>query len=490
MDWMRRLAKHYERARERYPGERLIVLFDIDGTILDMRYAVRYALRGYDAAHGTRYFSDLTVNDVTVHEDRVEGLLDRPWIPEDRRAEIMAWSRERRWSEAAMMESHRPFHGVMAVIRWFQIQENTYVGLNTGRPDTLREATLRSLNQLGAWHKVTFSGDLLFMNRRGWHTAIEEAKSAAIEACRAKGFRVVAFVDNEPKNLDAVARVDPGREILLLHADTIFESGPALPHGAERGRAYDITELVQEQALPRHIELVWHGVNDARNLRQFMASNVRWAELDLRLNEAKDDIVLRHDPIDPEADAAEPAPFAEVMDEVMARGRSAKLDLKENGPLLERLPAALARWGPDESRLWINGEIGVVGERGFRKLRAAYPGAILQCSIDFVAPLVGTMADRAKEILDEIAGWGVNRFSIGWRTLRREQVLGEIQAWGFEVNIYDAPDLESFLEAVMLLPTSVTADFNFPKWRYFGQGSGENGGGYEYLLRPAAPAGV
>ncbi len=54
----------------------------------------------------------------------------------------------------------------------------------------------------------------------------------------------------------------------------------------------------------------------------------------------------------------------------------------------------------------------------------------------------------------------------------------------------DTPDLESFLEAVMLLPTSVTADFNFPKWRYFGQGSGENGGGYEYLLRPAAPSGV
>ncbi len=39
MDWMRRLAKHYERVRERYPGERLIVLFDIDGTILDMRSA-------------------------------------------------------------------------------------------------------------------------------------------------------------------------------------------------------------------------------------------------------------------------------------------------------------------------------------------------------------------------------------------------------------------------------------------------------------------
>ena len=78
MDWMRRLAKHYERARERYPGKRLIVLFDIDGTILDMRYAVRYALRGYDAAHGTRYFSDLTVNDAPDLESFLEAVMLLP----------------------------------------------------------------------------------------------------------------------------------------------------------------------------------------------------------------------------------------------------------------------------------------------------------------------------------------------------------------------------------------------------------------------------
>ena len=81
MDWMRRLAKHYERARERYPGERLIVLFDIDGTILDMRYAVRYALRGYDAAHGTRYFSDLTVKTSPSTKTASRGCSTDPGSP-------------------------------------------------------------------------------------------------------------------------------------------------------------------------------------------------------------------------------------------------------------------------------------------------------------------------------------------------------------------------------------------------------------------------
>ena len=38
--------------------------------------------------------------------------------------------------------------------------------------------------------------------------------------------------------------------------------------------------------------------------------------------------------------------------------------------------------------------------------------------------------------------------------------------WGFDINIYNVPDLESFLKAVLQQPRSVTSDFNFPKWHY------------------------
>ena len=37
-DWMEELASHYESARDKYPQDRLMVLFDIDGTILDTRH--------------------------------------------------------------------------------------------------------------------------------------------------------------------------------------------------------------------------------------------------------------------------------------------------------------------------------------------------------------------------------------------------------------------------------------------------------------------
>jgi hypothetical protein len=41
------------------------------------------------------------------------------------------------------------------------------------------------------------------------------------------------------------------------------------------------------------------------------------------------------------------------------------------------------------------------------------------------------------------------------------------------VNLYGVPDLEAFLDASLMLPASVTADFNFPEWRYDGKGSGQ-----------------
>ena len=59
----------------------------------------------------------------------------------------------------------------------------------------------------------------------------------------------------------------------------------------------------------------------------------------------------------------------------------------------------------------------------------------------------------------------------------------QMDQWGFEVIIYNVPDLEAFLQAVLLLPRSITSDFNFPKWHYYGRGSGKNLRRYEYEIR-------
>ena len=51
--------------------------------------------------------------------------------------------------------------------------------------------------------------------------------------------------------------------------------------------------------------------------------------------------------------------------------------------------------------------------------------------------------------------------------------VGQLEEWGHEVNIYAVPHHESFLQAVLQLPRSLTADFTFPEWNYCGRGSGE-----------------
>jgi len=51
------------------------------------------------------------------------------------------------------------------------------------------------------------------------------------------------------------------------------------------------------------------------------------------------------------------------------------------------------------------------------------------------------------------------------------------------------PDHESFLEAVLLMPCSLTADFNFPQWDYYGRGSGERRRYHRYPKRQSTAAG-
>ena len=38
-------------------------------------------------------------------------------------------------------------------------------------------------------------------------------------------------------------------------------------------------------------------------------------------------------------------------------------------------------------------------------------------------------------------------------------MIEKLDAWGFEINIHGAPDLEAFLQAALLLPRSISARF-------------------------------
>ena len=80
----------------------------------------------------------------------------------------------------------------------------------------------------------------------------------------------------------------------------------------------------------------------------------------------------------------------------------------------------------------------------------------------------------------------MNRFSVAWDTPELARVIATLTEWSFETNIYNVRDLDSFLHAVLLGPCSVTSDFNFPRWHYYGRGSGQDGEYYEYSIEEPA----
>ena len=485
--WMKALSAKYQQACDEFPDKHQMILFDIDGSIIDMRHMVLTVLQAYDHEHGTSYFEGIGLSQITVHENQVDELLERLKVPKKARKGILEWYRERRWTPDAVREMHRPFEGVLDVIRWFQIQPNTSVGLVTGRPDTLREDTLRSLNQLGKPYRISFKDELLYMNPGLWEEEVPDVKVAGLKYFADSGYHIFAFVDNEPANLKALARAELGQQILLLHANTIFETiRTRVPRGTVRGKEYRLSELVpDEKILPSHVQLVWHGVNDAANLRQYLASDVHWVEVDVRLEPGDYNVILRHDsftetPLDPDEDLLT---LPEVLDKVEAASRAIKLDLKAGGSLLDRVLELVAEVKLTDQNLWFNANIETLKEQGFRRVADAHSKSILQCQIDFLVPLILATPDKAHETLQMLSDWGINRFSIDWGLEELRPIFDQMDLWGYEVNIYNVPDLESFLQAVYLLPRSVTSDFNFPQWHYYGRGAGKKGNHFDYEVR-------
>src|SRR6266545_7416614 len=110
-DWMRALASHYAAVRDRYPLDELAVVFDIDGTILDLRHLMVHVLLAYDRERGTDLFHGLVAEAVTAPENQVEALLVRLGVREEDRDDVAAFYRLHLWDEDGVVAASAPFRG-------------------------------------------------------------------------------------------------------------------------------------------------------------------------------------------------------------------------------------------------------------------------------------------------------------------------------------------------------------------------------------------
>jgi phosphoglycolate phosphatase-like HAD superfamily hydrolase len=450
--WMHRLVDHYRATLAAHPHDTLAVVFDIDGTIVDTRHLIRHTLLAYDRSHGTDLFRTLDVDEIDVHEIEIDALLARLDIMPSVHASIRAFYFERLWRHDSMIAAHLPYRGVMEVIRWFQLQDRTVVALNTGRSEAMRHSTLLALNELGREYRVNFADDLLLMNDRG--DAVVRSKVLALDALRARGLRIVAVVDNEPENLEAMAHADPTRDVLFLHASTIFLSARRPVPRSVTGERYDLQPFARHEELAGHVQLVWAGVVDRPELDRFLDAAVGTLS-----------VPVRADPYGrPEIGRADEPPHRrsalrldDVVDAVGAAGRVVRFELQAGGPLLEHVLSRVAEWELPQPSVWISGAFHDLGEHGLRLTRDCLPQATISCAADFLAPLVFGALEHAIDVLDVLRDWGVDRLSIQWEQPRVRDLIGELERWGREVDVGGIADAEALLQAALLLPRSVTA---------------------------------
>jgi len=231
-DWIRVLLNHHEQSLRRFPEQRLLVLFDVDDTFLDMRLALASVLRAYDVAHGSAHFGALDPATLDPFGRGIEDILARCRVPADEQPRVLAWHQHERRCEEMIRLAHAPYRGLLELAGWLHDQPRTAVGINSARPEFLRQDTLRCLNRLAMGSGLSFVDELAWFTPHGWRDDVCTSKLAAIAQAQRRGARVIALIDSNPALLGCLAAADHGDDMLLLHSADLLHAAATTPRPA------------------------------------------------------------------------------------------------------------------------------------------------------------------------------------------------------------------------------------------------------------------
>lgn len=468
-NWMKSLADYYETVRNEIKNLRdynkLLVLFDIDGTILDHRKTIFHLLKEYDRVKSTNIFEDLRPEDIYVSQDHLHRLLDQYELSPDRVDEIVSFYEDNRWSEEVILESHQPYQGVMDVIRWFQLQPHAQVGLNTARPEELREKTLKSLNLLGEEYKVSFKDDLLHMNSNGWTDPVE-TKIEGIRYFEDQGYRIVAMLDNEPANLSALSEADFSHDFLLLHAATCFDTDEELlPERSLSGEDYGITGLIQSQADPDRVQFIWDNIDTPEMLDLFLNSTVNWGKFPVRRDPDSGEYILRSEDFNERPRRKDnPLGLEDALDRVSDYEKSIQFEMNVGPEDLKALRDTIEEYSLSGDSIGFRFSAEKLHSKEVDFFLSSYPKADVELPVDFLKELLLSEAEKSRIMLEMFQEkWSVNRFSLTWQTYGKSRIVRQLKDWDLPVNLTNIPGLAEFLGAERLLPDSVTLTPTFTK---------------------------
>lgn len=456
---MRSLARHLA-APQRGSGTPRLVLFDIDGTILDMRALAAHRLAAFDRARGSAWFAGLSAGEASTDGAPLAALCARRAVPSAVVEDLRAFLRAHAIESDSALAGHRPFRGVLDVIRWLTLQPGIEVGLNSSRLESRRTETLEALNALGREYRVTFSTERLAM-RADERTDPYVAKVAGMQTFRDAGFEIAAVIDDDPLAIEAMRNACRDEPVLFLLASQLLNTRRRVGPGVVQGSHWDVTRLAPDLDLPRHVRLVWDGVDSEEAIDEFLRRPVHVAACTVRVDPSGR-LVARRDAYEdsPWHPAERALPLERVAERVIGGKRGLRLRLALGTEDLPRVFAALERQALETDSLWFSAPLERLRESGFRRLAERFPQATVECPVDFVEPLVAAFPEAALEALDRLRAAGINCFSVSWAKSRQRALASQMLDWGLVVNVDDVRNFEDYLQAALLLPRSLTYGFS------------------------------
>ena len=451
--WVYALMAHYESTLRKHSQKKLLMVFDMDRTILDMRGAILGVLLAFDRKRGTDYFKDVGISRIDGDEDGLQHLFDRVGLSSKDRRELLSDIDRAVTSRDAVLEAHRPFEGVLELIRWFRLQPRTDVAIVTGRSDSSRTTTLRQLAVLEREYSVRFGEKLLLMKPGEPRQPVWEFKAGALELYRAQGYTIFAVVDSEGENLRAMETGDPEKSTLLLRTDRILRSLQRHPSWKASP-----AEAALSGTAPKPVHFIWHWADmNEQGLIRFLSSNLLWIRIDAPFF-LEDIAHIRF------SSACGRTALDYCFNILKKHGKKLLIDLPSTEFLLGRIMDLISDYDFEGADLCFNVPADLQGREALKVLgvlKAVYPGAIFHLTL---APLHSALLQNQpafKACLDSLRAGGVDIFSLDWKGPRRQELLAVLNTCGCPVNIYNADDLGSFLQAVLARPFSITSAFNF-----------------------------
>jgi phosphoglycolate phosphatase-like HAD superfamily hydrolase len=456
---MRTLARHLAAPR-RSSGASRLVLFDIDGTILDMRALAAHRLAAFDRARGSAWFAGIGLEEATTDGAPLAALCARRGVPPAVVLDLRAFLRTQAIEADSALAGHRPFRGVLDVIRWLTLQPGVEVALNSSRVESRRTETLEALNALGKEYRVSFATERLAM-RADDGVDPYAAKVAGLRRFRDAGFEIAAVIDDDPNAIAAMRTACGSEPVLYLLASQLLNARRRVGPGVVQGSSWDVTRLAPDFDLPRHVRLVWDGVDRDDAIDEFLRRPIHVAACTVRVDPCGRLVARREAYEDVAWHPGEPTVSLEhVATRVIGGQRGLRVRLAVDPEELPRVFDALQPYADVADALWLSAPLERLRERGFRRLAERFPRATIECAVDFVEPLAAAFPEAALEALDRLRAAGINCFSVSWAKARQRGLAARMLDWGLAVNVDDVRNFEDYLQAALLTPRSVTYAFS------------------------------